>query len=193
MRRMDVEFPDDSFDALSFHLARYKFISRLVKPTDRAVEIGCGTGYGARFLSDYVREIVACDADHEILGKATSRFSTGNLRFERDMPNEASAFDVVVCLEVIEHMDKPSGFDLLTTISRLLRDRGVAFISTPRKVPNPTLNRQLHHIHEYEYEEFRETLEGVFARALIFTQIDEIIATHHNTKAWNFVACCWNK
>jgi hypothetical protein len=33
----------------------------------------------------------------------------------------------------------------------------------------------------------------VFARALIFTQIDEIIATHHETKAWNFVACCWPK
>jgi 2-polyprenyl-3-methyl-5-hydroxy-6-metoxy-1,4-benzoquinol methylase len=190
MRRMDIDSADDSFDALTFHLARYKFIARLLKPGDSALEIGCGTGYGARFLAEHLAEVVACEADAQTLERARSRFSRENLTFRPDVP-PGRRFDAVVCLEVIEHLTKPDGRQLLQDIAAALDPRGVAFISTPRRVPQPTPNRQRYHLHEYDFEEFRESLEGVFARALIFTQIDEIIATHHESKAWNFVACCW--
>ena len=70
--------------------------------------------------------------------------------------------------------------------------RRVDLHSTPRALPTEehTENRKKFHVHEYGYDELRATLESVFARAVIFSQIDEIIATHHPRCAWNFVALC---
>ncbi|SME98721.1 Methyltransferase domain-containing protein [Tistlia consotensis] len=190
MRRVILEQSDDSQDNLFFHLARYKFISRLVKPSDRLIEIGCGSGYGSRYLSDYVGEVVAVDEEVEMIDYARGRFVKPNLAYDTGI-GERSGFDVVVCLEVIEHMSKDKGRQLLATIRSLMNPGGVAFISTPRKIPNPSENRKKYHVHEYEYEEYREILEETFSRALVLTQVDEIISTHNPACAWNFVAICY--
>lgn len=190
MRRVDVDHSDDSYDNLFYHLARYKFISRLVGKSDRLLEIGCGMGYGARFLVDYVTQVVASDLDQEVLNKAKVRYKHPQLSFEANV-DSVNPFDVVVCLEVIEHMDIDAGQDLLRGISERLKSGGVSFISTPRKIANPSENRKKVHVHEYEFEEFRAALQKVFPRVLIFSQIDEIISTHHPQCAWNFVAACF--
>ena len=190
MRRVILDDSEGSQDNLLFHLTRYKFASRLVRPTDRLIEIGCGSGYGARYLSDYVREAVAIDAETKMVEYAQKRFVKGNLSYDTDVRDRA-AFDIVVCFEVIEHMGKEEGRKLLSSVRRMMAPNGFAIISTPRKIPNPSENRKKHHIHEYEYEEFRETLERVFGRVLIFTQIDEIVSTHHPSCAWNYVAVCY--
>ena len=190
MRRVDLDHTDGSQDNLLIHLARYKFIARLISKKDRVLEIGCGTGYGSRFISDYAKVVVGSDLEEEVLRHARSRFSNDNLTYVGDFEH-LTPFDVVVCLEVIEHMDVQDGLELLRTVRRVLSPGGVAFISTPRRVPNPSENRRKFHVHEYEYDEFKSTLESVFARALIFTQIDEIISTQNPQVAWTFVACAY--
>ncbi len=189
MRRVTLE-DSDSQDNLMFHLARYKFVTRLIKPTDRVIEVGCGNGYGSRFLAGYAREVIAVDAERDVIDYAKAHYSKENLTYDYDI-GERGGFDVVVNMEVIEHMDVDDGRKLLATIKGLLNPGGVAFISTPRKIPNPSENRKKYHIHEYHYEEYREILEETFSRALIFTQVDEIISTHHPDCAWNFVAVCY--
>ncbi len=192
MRRVTLEESADSQDNLMFHLARYKFVSRLVKKSDRLIEIGCGTGYGSRYLADYVQEVIAVDRGPAVIRHAKQHYEGRNLRYGHELTDfpDLGKFDVVVNLEVIEHLDVPEGRDLLATIKGLLKPAGVAFISTPRKIPNPSENRKKYHVHEYEFEEFRAILEETFGRALIFTQVDEIISTHHPNCAWNFVAIC---
>jgi len=190
MRRVIVDQSDDSLDNLLFHLARYKFISRLIKPSDTVIEIGCGSGYGARYLSDYARDVVAIDEEADMVEYAKSRFAKSNLVFDSKI-GDRSGFDVVVCLEVIEHMSKDDGRKLLAQIKTLMAPGGVLFISTPRKITNPSENRKTYHVHEYEYEEYRSILEEFFARALVLTQIDEMVSTHNPSCAWNFVAVCY--
>lgn len=190
MRRVDVDHSDDSYDNLFFHLARYKFISRLVRKADRLIEVGCGMGYGSRYLADYTASVTAFDLDHDVLEKAKGRYQHPGLEYVSDWPKERP-FDVAVCLEVIEHMDVPAGQELLHSISAHLKSGGVAFVSTPRKIPNPSENRKRFHVHEYEYEEFQQALEKVFPRVLVFSQVDEIVSTHHPHCAWNFVAACF--
>jgi 2-polyprenyl-3-methyl-5-hydroxy-6-metoxy-1,4-benzoquinol methylase len=191
MRRVTLDQSEDSQDNLLFHLARYKFIARLVKLSDRLIEIGCGTGYGARFLANYVSEVLAVDAETKVIDYAKKRFPKRNLSYAYEI-GEAGLFDVVVCLEVIEHMDVDQGRELLATMRRLMRPGAVAFISTPRKIDNPSENRRKFHVHEYTFQEYRAILETTFARALVFTQVDEIISTHHPDCAWNFVALCYD-
>lgn len=190
MRRVNINQSADSQDNLLFHLARYKFISRLISKKDHLLEIGCGTGYGSRFLSDYAKNVVASDLDKKIFAQAKNIFKKDNLIFTNDFESKAP-YDVIVCLEVIEHCTIEKGLDLLLTIKKLLAPGGVAFISTPRRISNPTENRKKFHVHEYDFTEFKNTLESIFSRALVFTQVDEMISTHHQNCAWNFIACCY--
>ena len=189
MRRMDIDNCDDCQDAMLISLAKYKFVSRLIRPTDRVVEIGCGTGHGARFLAESAAWVTASDPEPEVLTRAKARFIKDNLEFVQD-PAAGAPYDVVVCIEVIQNLAKPDAEELLRSMKRMVKPDGALFISTPRKIPNPSENRRRFHIHEYDYEEYRETLEHIFRRVFIMTQVDEIISTHVASNAWYFVACC---
>ena len=72
-----MDFSDDAQDNLMFHLARYKFISRLIRKTDRLLEVGCGTGYGSRLLADFAAQVVASDADDEVFEYAKGVYPCG--------------------------------------------------------------------------------------------------------------------
>lgn len=190
MKRIDIDDADEMLEDLLYHLARYKFILRHLKPEWNVLEVGCGTGYGARFLSKYVNYYNATELDKEVFNQAKSRFEGGKLEFT-EHPTK-NAYDCVVNLEVIEHMTKTEAYDLLKHIKSCLKPNGIAFISTPRKIENPSENRKKWHIHEYEYQEFKEILETEFSHALIFSQNDEIISSQNPGCAWNFMAICFN-
>ena len=57
MRRVVLDQSDDSQDNLFFHLARYKFISRLIKRSDSLIEIGCGSGMVLEWFADKYPEL----------------------------------------------------------------------------------------------------------------------------------------
>ncbi len=189
MKRVDIDDMDFAMEDFLYHLARYKYISRLVRKDWSILEVGCGTGYGSNFLSDFCSSMNACELDKEVLDKAKSRFKKQNLVYSYEPVK--SEYDSVVCLEVIEHMTKKEGEALVEFLHGKLRNKGVAFISTPRKIDNPSENRKKYHIHEYTYEELIETLEQKFDNVLVLSQIDELIGTQNKNTAWNYFAICF--
>jgi cyclopropane fatty-acyl-phospholipid synthase-like methyltransferase len=66
-------------------------------------------------------------------------------------------WDLVTCLEVIEHMDKTHGQLLLDNLSLLPTDTTI-FLSTPCYNGSKAAN----HIYEWEYEELRDELQDAF-------------------------------
>ena len=46
---------------LLIRLARYKFVARLLKKTDRVLEIGSGTGLGSIFMAQHCAHVVGLD------------------------------------------------------------------------------------------------------------------------------------
>lgn len=189
MRRVNPYNVGEQQDNYYIHLARYMFVVRQLKSTDRLLEIGCGTGYGARLLADHCQSVSATDAETG-LGEYWEKYNKPNLNLSPTMPE--CRFDVVVCFEVIEHIEEEKAGEFLQKIKDRMTDSGVAFISTPRALPFEmrSRNRQLEHPKEYSPTEFRELLEKQFSRVFLFGQNDAIISTQNPEMAWNLVAIC---
>ena len=190
MKRIDFDAIDHTMEDLLYHLARYKFVGRLLKKDWNVLEVGCGTGYGSNFLSQFCNYINGCELDPELVAKAQNKFAQKkNLEYSYHPTKET--YDAVVSLEVIEHMSVEHGEELLKFIDSKLANHGLAFISTPRKIDNPSENRKQYHIHEYTHSEFLATLEKHFAKVIVFSQNDEIISSQNPDNAWNYMAICF--
>jgi 2-polyprenyl-3-methyl-5-hydroxy-6-metoxy-1,4-benzoquinol methylase len=148
------------------HLAVYEWISARVIGR-RVLDMACGEGYGSEVLSRTATSVVGVDANPEAHEHAALRYRRQNLRIERgmvEMFGEPGAFDAVVFLQTIEHVQEPAA--VLEHFRRLLAPGGVAYVSTPNvltlapegaeKSGNPW------HIREYRAEEFRALCAGVF-------------------------------
>jgi SAM-dependent methyltransferase len=70
--------------------------------------------------------------------------------------NNLKGYDLIMCLEVIEHMAKPDGLKLLKIAYDLLSPGGRFMLSTPVYDGRA---RALNHIHEYGITELKECVE----------------------------------
>ena len=191
MRRVDISRHGFDQDNYFIHLARYMFAARQLRKDFRVIEIGCGTGYGARLLSDFCSEVSAIDEDYENLENSWSDFNKTNLKFYKTVP-EGEKYDAVISFEVVEHIHLDEIDSYFETIKSLMNVHSTLHISTPRALPfnERGTNRQKHHIYEYNYEEFQSLLQKYFYNSYIFSQNDSIIGSQNPQMAWNFVAIC---
>ena len=83
----------------------------------------------------------------------------GNWNEQMKAPaDELRGYTLVVCLEVIEHMDAPDGKSLLKNMRDLLSDDGRIILSTP---VYDGKGQARNHIHEYYIDELRELIKSV--------------------------------
>jgi len=94
------------------------------------LEIGCGDGSNLPILAHY-GTVYASDLDVEMVGAATSRnvatVAVGSL--PNNIPFEDRTFDVIVLLDVLEHLDDEVAS--LKAISRRLKKDGYLLITAP--------------------------------------------------------------
>ena len=75
---------------------------------------------------------------------------------------EDASFDAVVCIEVIEHVEKDDVF--VKNISKVIRDDGWAYFTTPNGdyIKNEGPNKNPDHVRHYTREELKTLLEKYF-------------------------------
>lgn len=162
-------------DLWNEHAARYAFAGRIARGR-RVLDAGCGSGYGAAELAREASEVLAIDIAGEAIDYAREHYHAENLRFERasclEIPAPEASFDLVVAFEIIEHLSDWRAF--LGEVRRVLAPGGQFLVSTPNKLyytearaelgPNPF------HVHEFEYEEFRQELLAVFPDVALYLE-----------------------
>jgi ubiquinone/menaquinone biosynthesis C-methylase UbiE len=152
------------------HFKPYEFAAKFIK--DKIVlEVGCGDGYGAEYLSRYAKEVVAVDHAKENIMHAQNRYRKPNLTFEvmnaGVLGFENDSFDAACSFQVVEHIPENNVLYYLSEIKRVLKKGGVFYLSTlnvahTMKSPH-TYKKNPDHCKEYRLTELKELLSKVFA------------------------------
>jgi len=156
------------------HFTAYKYVKKFVKGK-YVIEIGCGTGYGADYLSQFASNIVAMDISKKCIINCHTKHKKDKLTFLQasglNIPLKDDSLNVAVSFQVIEHIDPKKIGDYLSEIKRVLTDGSVFVASTPNKklrlLPfqkpwNPE------HKKEYDYKQFKKALSNVFEEVKVY-------------------------
>jgi len=132
------------------HVGRYRFAALQVRPGDRVLDAGCGSGYGARILADAGGLVHAVDVSSEAVAYARRYYPHPDLtHYAGDLVGgwtPPARYRVAVCLETIEHVRRPDA--LLVMLARALEPAGRLVLSTPnaRHRANRRPNRFHRHV-----------------------------------------------
>ena len=135
-------------------------IIRQLRPK-RVLEVGCGSGRWV-YLFKELFDVVGIEIDNNLVREAKHRygdhFVLGNGVF---LPFAAGSFDLVLAIDVVEHINIHQIVSMLREISRVLAPRGRLILTTPtgnrrgylRKLESPD------HVKEYSEDEIAVLLE----------------------------------
>jgi glycosyltransferase involved in cell wall biosynthesis/2-polyprenyl-3-methyl-5-hydroxy-6-metoxy-1,4-benzoquinol methylase len=167
--------PGFAWNELYIHSAkRYLFAAEFCKG-GLVLDLGCGSGYGAKFLARTAQQVIAADMDPFALqyGEETypdPRIQRIHVSPEQNLPFETHHFDAIVSLEVVEHVPVEQMEAYFAEIGRLLKPDGVLIMSTPNKqiyihYPDP------YHVSLMTLDEFRALLESRFRHVELYGQL----------------------
>lgn len=162
-------------DLWAEHAARYAFARRYAAG-GRALDVGCGAGYGLAGIAPQVEYSLGIDPSAEAIAYAHAHYANAKTRFlqapAEALPFADHVFHLVTAFEVIEHI--AAWPDLVREARRVTDPSGVFVVSTPNKLyyaesraeqgPNPF------HAHEFEFAEFRDAMQRAFPYVVIFLQ-----------------------
>jgi ADP-heptose:LPS heptosyltransferase/GT2 family glycosyltransferase/2-polyprenyl-3-methyl-5-hydroxy-6-metoxy-1,4-benzoquinol methylase len=156
------------------HIAMYIFAGQAVQGK-RVLDLGCGVGYGAQYLSlQGARCVVGIDNVEEVIGYACHRYrKKGTLSYTigdvRALPFQKASFDVVVGFEILEHLADPP--KLLSEARRVLSKEGLFFVSTPNATVEVLVEEpSRYHLHEFSVEELVLLLREFFPSVRVYGQ-----------------------
>lgn len=136
-----------------FDLIGFEFIDLLkrygdLNPSNRILDIGCGTGRLSKPLMDFMEngEYVGIDINHDYIKYCKDNYKSKDFTFKHldvyhpefnnegnlqpqdiELPFQDNYFDLVISLAVYNHFSEDWIENYISETSRLLKDRGVLF------------------------------------------------------------------
>jgi 2-polyprenyl-3-methyl-5-hydroxy-6-metoxy-1,4-benzoquinol methylase len=162
------------------HGSRFRMACRLVEPFagQRLLDYGCGDGTFLAQVQDRFPDAVGADVDPQQTADCNRRLAgLGGLSFvlTRELADErhAGAYDVIVCMEVLEHCLDEDVEQVLGDIDRLAAPNGHIVLSVPIEIGPSLVFKHLartvagwRNLGDYRYNEsysFRQFWKMVFA------------------------------
>ncbi|NGX59978.1 MAG: Ubiquinone biosynthesis O-methyltransferase [Chlamydiae bacterium] len=177
---------------LGFVLARYKFCSKMAPDQARILELGCSSGIGVPLLSKKAKSYVGVDLDFQALESAKDNFKHSGLTFlyEDFMGKTFGQFDVVVSLDVVEHILPQYEETYFETVIKNLDSDGICMIGTPNETSSPYASEysKLGHVNLFSQQRLAAAIKKYFHQAFSFGLNDEIVHTGYAPMA-HYLLC----
>lgn len=161
----EITFADKMFQE---HLARYAFSHTWIQ-NKRVLDVGCGVGYGAKWMAERgASSVHAFDISEDAITHAKQFYSDFRITYSVNSAEDFSfgeKFDVVTCFELIEHVENPDS--VINCISNCLGDHGVVIMSTPRALDE---KRTHYHVREFSEGEFRNLFTRHFSQLHLYSE-----------------------
>ncbi len=97
----------------------------------KVLDVGCGAGFATNYLAEYCGELTGIDLAAGALNTA-KKFGTYPVDYiladARKLPFENDTFDVVICLDFLEHVTEPE--QIVQQIAKVLKPGGLFFYHT---------------------------------------------------------------
>jgi ubiquinone/menaquinone biosynthesis C-methylase UbiE len=151
------------------HLAAYAWARDQLTPDATVLDIGCGTGYGTRLLSDKGVRAIGLDVDAETIAYARSKYGSGRCEFYaydgHSLPFGDAEFSACVSFQVIEHVVDDNRF--VAEAKRVLKPNGSFVVTTPNgrmRLEKGQRPWNRFHIREYSATELANLLGRHFSQ-----------------------------
>ncbi len=133
------------------HGSRFRLAGRLASAAGaggRLLDVGCGDGTFIALTHGAFVDVVGSDIDATQLAECRRRFAQlGGITFVHTSDllahAHAGAYDVVTCMEVLEHCVEAERVNVLQMLHRLVSATGRVIISVPIEVGPSLLGKQL--------------------------------------------------
>lgn len=156
------------------HVHRYTVVFDYVQKPAIALDIACGSGFGADRMASHGIDVTGADISEEAIEECKTTFKRNNLNFitadATALPFPDKHFDAIVSFETIEHTEQYLG--VLQEFKRSIKEDGIIFLSTPNRIINTPegSKRNPFHTQEWTYEELKSLLNSVYPQVTLFGQ-----------------------
>ena len=168
---------------LLFSLSRYKFAAKLIgeEPRLSVLELGCNEGVGSLLLAENASHVMGVDFDGDSIKWAKGNLENSNLQFkcENFLGKRQGRFDVVVSLDVIEHILPENQNLFLETILLNLGKEGFCIVGTPNIAASQYASKDSEegHVCLYSAQELKALFLKGFKNVFMFGMNDEVVHT----------------
>ena len=182
---------------LTFILARYKFVSKMLSGWSNVAEVGCGDAFGTRVVQQEVDKVTVYDFDpifiEDIERRADPRWPIeAELHDVLDGPLPAR-HNAIYSLDVIEHIPVDQEHLFLRHLRDSLSEEGVLIIGTPSLESQAYASPQskIGHVNCKSGRTLKALLEQYFHTVFLFSMNDEVVHTGFYPMAhYLFALCC---
>jgi 2-polyprenyl-3-methyl-5-hydroxy-6-metoxy-1,4-benzoquinol methylase len=156
------------------HIHRYEEAAAILAANSIVLDLACGTGFGANFLSNKGHVVVGADISETTISECSAKYAGKKLAFEMidgtKIPYKNGHFDAVISFETIEHTAK--FLEMLSEFNRITKKGGLVILSTPNFLinsPSGVVTNPFH-TQEWTYGEFEKIINSVFPENKIYGQ-----------------------
>lgn len=167
-----LKINSDNYSEIMFSLLRYYSILSLCSKKV-VIDIACGTGYGSYILANVAKKVIGYDKDKDTIENNKKIYNLNNLFFDicsaEKIKCDSKSVDVVVSCETIEHLNPKISNLFLDEVLRVLKSKGIFFITTPNKRKTEAFsNKNPFHINEFYMEDFEKELHAKFKNVQMY-------------------------
>lgn len=168
---------------LTFVLARYKFVAKMLSGKPRVLEVGCADAFGTRVVQQEVGSVVAIDFDPVFVKDVQARMRE-RWSFEcrvHDMLDGplGPPFDAAYSLDVLEHIEAKDERRFMANLTDSLVDDGVLIVGSP-SIQSQTYASppsKAGHVNCKDASELKTLMLAYFANVFVFSMNDEVVHT----------------